>query len=327
MESTKNKLGIEFLLCLIFGIFGVHRFYTKKYISAISILLLTLTKWGLLITIPWIILDLIIIFVYLISSNENTNTDKENINTTSYNIEVEKIKKVDTNKFVENENFFEKAMCPYCQTQLPERKVKAFVCPNCKNKIYKRNNFISEKYVYLTEKEKAVFEELREDYNNYRKYIKLCDTIIHTGLISVSKSNPQATITKLHFGKKIYYKNKKYLDDLRAVRFYEGEIHNIYGTIGQATNAFMTVLYIDLCGNYNLKYDYDKAESEWSQGFIAPGIYKRAFKENLPLEKFEEIFKFNANSLINTIQYTLPISPDDAWQKILEYHYTLVDKH
>lgn len=120
MNSAKDKLGIEFLLCLLLGIFGAHRFYTKRYISAISMLLLTLTKWGLLITIPWVILDLIIIFVYFIPSNKNT--DKENINTASYNIDVQKIKKVDTNKFVENEKLFEKAMRPYCQNNYPNAK-------------------------------------------------------------------------------------------------------------------------------------------------------------------------------------------------------------
>lgn len=321
MNSAKDKLGIEFLLCLLLGIFGIHRFYTKRYISAILMLFLTLTKWGLLITIPLVILDLIIIFVYFISSNKNT--DEENIDTTSYNLEVQKIKKVDINKFIENEKFFEKTICPYCQKQLPDRKTQAFICPNCKNKIYKRTNFISKKYVYLTEQEKPIFEELRQDYSNYKNYTKLCDTIIQTGLMSVSKSNPQVTITKLHFGKKIYYKNKKYLSDLRMARFYEGEIQKIYGTIEQATNAFMTVLYIDLCGDYNGMYDYDKSEPEWHGGIIAPGIYSRAFREKLSLEKFEKIFKFNAESLANTIQYSLPVSPNEAWQKILEYQNTL----
>ena len=324
MNSVKYKLGIEFLLCLLFGILGAHRFYTKRYISAIIMLLLTLTKWGLIITVPWVILDLIVVLVYLVAPSNNF--DNQDINQDIYNSDIQQIKKIDKNEFKENIKYYENKICPYCQAQLPECKAYAFVCPSCKNKIYKRTDFISKKYVYLTEKEKTVFEELRQDYSNYKKYIKLCDTIIQTDLMKVSKNNPEITITKLHFGKKIYYTNKKHISDLRMSRFYEGEVQNIYGTIEQATNAFMTVLYIDLCGDYNLMYDYDKTEPEWCQGFIAPGIYNRAFQENLSLEKFEKIFKFNAESLLNTIRYTLPVSPDEAWQKILEYHNALTSQ-
>jgi hypothetical protein len=42
MESREKKLTL-LLLCYIFGIFGIHRFYTGKYISGTLQLLIPLT--------------------------------------------------------------------------------------------------------------------------------------------------------------------------------------------------------------------------------------------------------------------------------------------
>ena len=45
------------LLCVIGGVFGVHRLYLGKVITAGIMVLLTLSFAGLLITIPWAIVD------------------------------------------------------------------------------------------------------------------------------------------------------------------------------------------------------------------------------------------------------------------------------
>ena len=91
--------------------------------------------------------------------------------------------------------------------------------------------------------------------------------------------------------------------DLRICRYYEGKFQRLYGTIEQSTNAFMSVLYIDIIESNKV---FDKA-------------YKEAFKEKLTLEKFEEIFIFNANSLAKTLRFESKITPQKAWEKILEY--------
>ena len=54
------------LFCLLLGVFGAHRFYTRKTGSAIAMLLITvLTGWifglGLCITGIWSLIDLILI--------------------------------------------------------------------------------------------------------------------------------------------------------------------------------------------------------------------------------------------------------------------------
>ena len=45
------------LLCTLLGLLGAHQFYTGHIVKGVVMLLLTITGWGLLITVPWMILD------------------------------------------------------------------------------------------------------------------------------------------------------------------------------------------------------------------------------------------------------------------------------
>jgi hypothetical protein len=138
-------------------------------------------------------------------------------------------------------------------------------------------------------------------------YLNLCKKFKDSGIpISLSFENPQDAIFKLHLGKKEFY-TKEHILDLRICRYFEGKIQRLYGTIEQSTNAFMSVLYIDLIDS---KQVFSKA-------------YKEAFKEKLTEEKFKEIFLFNANSLLKTLQFKPQITPEEAWQKIIEYKNTI----
>ena len=83
-----------------------------------------------------------------------------------------------------------------------------------------------------------------------------------------------------------------------------------------------------LQGSYFNKSDYeydspkiDESLLEWMNvgKFIAPGIYNSAFSENLSIEEFEKIFKFNAKNVIKNVRYAVPITPDEAWEKIKNY--------
>lgn len=58
--SDKNRL-LTFVLAVLFGVFGVHRFYVGKTGTAVTMLLLSLTAVGFIITGPWAIIDCIII--------------------------------------------------------------------------------------------------------------------------------------------------------------------------------------------------------------------------------------------------------------------------
>jgi len=60
LHSSKSMV-VALLLCFIFGTGGFHRFYTGYVGIGILQLLLSLTMVGLVITIPWVIIDLIMI--------------------------------------------------------------------------------------------------------------------------------------------------------------------------------------------------------------------------------------------------------------------------
>ena len=90
---------------------------------------------------------------------------------------------------------------------------------------------------------------------------------------------------------------------MRICRHYEGLAWLKLGNKEQATNAFMSVLYLDLFGNWDI------SNKKWFGGSIFPNAYKKAFQENLSMEKFEEIFLFNANNLVKTLQFKPPIIP------------------
>lgn len=60
-QGTGKRVLPAFLLCFIFGAFGAHRFYVGKVGTGIVMLLLTLTFFGLILTVPWLYIDLIVI--------------------------------------------------------------------------------------------------------------------------------------------------------------------------------------------------------------------------------------------------------------------------
>lgn len=59
-KSDKHIL-LALLLCTLLGFLGAHQFYTGHIIKGIVMLALTVMGWGLMITVPWAILDWVLI--------------------------------------------------------------------------------------------------------------------------------------------------------------------------------------------------------------------------------------------------------------------------
>lgn len=224
-------------------------------------------------------------------------------------------------------------ICPYCGNTLPIRKGKSFKCPCCKNRIFRKREILSKREGLFTEQERDLLNKLWEEVQTRQKFLELWDETNNLLEIKLDKNRQytmqtaiQQAVINLHLGKlNLYTKNN--LKELRRYHLLEAKLQAFCGAIAQATNAYMTILYIDLMGDYCTLYDtpeeLDKETKEefpeWSQGFIAPAIYNWAFAEKLPLDKNKKLFLYNANILKETLKFEPPISPIEAWDKILEY--------
>ena len=56
-EANRKSMGVAYLLWFLFGTLGVHRFYAGRTKSAVVMLLLTLSVIGLVVTLPWWVID------------------------------------------------------------------------------------------------------------------------------------------------------------------------------------------------------------------------------------------------------------------------------
>ena len=59
VERARSDKLVAALLAFLLGTFGVHRFYIGRIGSGIAMLLLSCTLVGLLVTVPWALIDMI----------------------------------------------------------------------------------------------------------------------------------------------------------------------------------------------------------------------------------------------------------------------------
>lgn len=271
--------------------------------------------------------------------------------------------------FEKNLAYFKDKKCPYCSAELPERKGKSYKCPNCNNKVY-RIKVVASKFEGLyTEDEKQKQSEISEELSQRKKFLKVYENscgLINFGFDEDKQQNIKRVMLMLHEARP-YLKNAKDVDNLRMCRFREAEAQELYGFPSEALNAWLSVAYIDLWGNYNYlhehKDDYQNTFTErdeeffnivkqgyeekgmkymWSsfeeykqneiekynksrllfdteRGFVAPFVLEKIFKQDISLENLQSLFEYNAKELSKRIQYTPPITPQEAWEKIMEY--------
>jgi TM2 domain-containing membrane protein YozV len=75
VANDKPSMGTAYLLGIFLGIFGAHRFYLDRTGSGIAMLILSLTIIGLVITLPWHIVDWFLIAGWVREKTENLRRD------------------------------------------------------------------------------------------------------------------------------------------------------------------------------------------------------------------------------------------------------------
>lgn len=59
----KKRKAVALLLCIILGLLGAHRFYVDRKVSGAIMVILSVTLWGGLVTIPWVAVDCVLILL------------------------------------------------------------------------------------------------------------------------------------------------------------------------------------------------------------------------------------------------------------------------
>jgi TM2 domain-containing membrane protein YozV len=61
ISNEKPSAGVAYLLAIFLGVFGAHRFYLGRTGSAVVMLILTITFFGIIISSIWTFVDLFLI--------------------------------------------------------------------------------------------------------------------------------------------------------------------------------------------------------------------------------------------------------------------------
>lgn len=75
ITNDKPSMGTAYLLGIFLGLFGAHRFYLGRTGSGIAMLILTCTILGLVITIPWHIIDWFLIAGWVHEKTDDLRRD------------------------------------------------------------------------------------------------------------------------------------------------------------------------------------------------------------------------------------------------------------
>lgn len=220
-------------------------------------------------------------------------------------------------------------LCPYCSSELPERKGKSYKCPNCGGKVYRLKDLVSDFEGVFTQEQKEIREQLKKELSRRKRFWGIYQNA--KGLVdfvptNLKKDNIIILLGLLNEAKK-YISNPSKVDKLRMCRFYEGELSfNIEGYEKLGVNAFLAVAYIDLWGSYNSLFcDEDFTKEELLEdGFtefrddsrIAPYILEKIKSFDYDIEILKGLFIGQAKGVARSIKYTPPLTPEEAWRKL-----------
>jgi TM2 domain-containing membrane protein YozV len=58
MNTPPRDVGVAYILLIMAGLFGAHRYYAGRQSSAVTMTILTCTVVGIVVTAVWVVVDL-----------------------------------------------------------------------------------------------------------------------------------------------------------------------------------------------------------------------------------------------------------------------------
>lgn len=224
-------------------------------------------------------------------------------------------------------------MCPYCSSELPNRKGKSYKCPSCGGKVYRLKDLISDFEGLFTQEQKETREQLKKELSRRKRFLEIyqnAKNYIDFKPTKFKNDNIVILVGLLNESKK-YISKPSSVNKLRMCRFYEGELcFNIEGYEKLGLNAFLAVSYIDLWGSYNSLFcDEDFTKEELLEdGFtefrddnrIAPYILEKIKSFDCNIERLKGLFLVCAKMVEKSVKYNPPITLEEAWEKFYEQY-------
>lgn len=69
-----------------------------------------------------------------------------------------------------NIKLLQNKLCPYCSSELPEKKGKSYKCPECKGKIYRLKDLVSDFEGLFTQEQKEIREQLKRELSRRKRF-------------------------------------------------------------------------------------------------------------------------------------------------------------
>jgi len=239
-----------------------------------------------------------------------------------------KEKKQESIKIEELKEIGEVDCCPYCKHKLEKIPARKKKCLFCSNFIYSRKRPVDQKKVLLTQEDAKEVEKQWQIANGTREY----------HIEEEKNYESMRDVLRKRFGKEpsdhdikwglfnnnlIEHASTKQWGLYRNDKFAMGELLRKEKKFKQALTFFLQVVYLDINGAENTHPDLVMQEFDPKNGFIALGIIEKIDtimrKLKISTKELEDLFvKTNDQT---KPKKKMPISPKQAWKKIIKELY------
>lgn len=221
---------------------------------------------------------------------------------------------IDVHQFDKNVEYYDTAVCPYCDRSLNKRPVTKMKCPSCGNDVLVKKSIFTGQKVMLTKEEYEKMVQIKDDKTNRRFiYNMLAGIQVEPEEFALKLKNSNKTMEELLL--ELYYNRareefkKANLGIYRCFIMNIGQIYEHTKQFDVALDMYLLVCYYDLRGCMNGSFEFEQVDSS-----LAPALIKWILKiqKKLKIDERELKDKYSAivqkmvqvNNVQNSIEYT-----------------------